>query len=200
MIKKLTFLLLLFAFAFLAESRAQTPSTTEKQAAIKELLAIFNEDASIEKLMAAFSTQTDEIAKTTIKRMLDEDKTLPSDQRKAVEDLLLNDTTNMFKRYQDKLMSRLNLAQMVEEISTAIYEKHYTLEEIRELTAFYKSPLGRKTLKLTPEIFGESMQILMEKLPPKITEVTKEIEKEMRREFEEKIKTQKSTTKKPVAR
>ena len=36
-----------------------------------------------------------------------------------------------------------------------IYRKHYSEEEILQLTDFYKSELGQKTLSLTPEITRE---------------------------------------------
>lgn len=40
-----------------------------------------------------------------------------------------------------------------------IYTKYYTDEEILQLTEFYKSPIGQKTIQVTPQIMGESMTI-----------------------------------------
>lgn len=40
-----------------------------------------------------------------------------------------------------------------------IYKKHYTDEEILQLVDFYKSPLGKKTLEVTPAITTESMAV-----------------------------------------
>lgn len=199
MIKKLTFLLFLFTFAFFAEAHAQSVVAPEKKAAIKELIAIINEDNSVDKLMEMMNAQSDDLSKKTVKRWLDEDKTLSPADKKTVEDLLLNSEPSFFRRYQDKLVQRLNLSEMLEEIMTAVYEKHYTLEEIREIIVFYKSPVGQKTLKLTPQIFAETMGVLMDKMMVKMTEVTKELENEMRREFEEKVKAQKQNRKKPVS-
>jgi hypothetical protein len=39
------------------------------------------------------------------------------------------------------------------------YNKYYTHEEIKQLIAFYESPLGRKTVEVTPLITGETMLI-----------------------------------------
>jgi len=200
MIKKLTFLLFLCAFAFLAQANAQTDAAAEKQAAIRELMAIFNEDNGIEKLMEIMTAQTDESAKKIFQQTLDEDKTLTPAEKKAASEAFLSDQAGTFKRFQEKMFERLNLTQLIVDISTAVYEKHYTLEEIREIIAFYKKPVGQKTLKLTPVIFAESMQALMEKLEPKLREVTKEVEREMRQEFEQKIKAQKPRPKQPVTK
>lgn len=40
-----------------------------------------------------------------------------------------------------------------------IYKKHFTQEEIKELIAFYESPIGMKMSKETPAITQESMQL-----------------------------------------
>ena len=43
------------------------------------------------------------------------------------------------------------------EKTIAIYKQNFTNEEIKELTAFYKTPLGKKTLEKLPAITGEVM-------------------------------------------
>ena len=39
-----------------------------------------------------------------------------------------------------------------------IYAKHFTQGEINELIAFYRTPIGRKTIQALPAVMGESMQ------------------------------------------
>ena len=39
-----------------------------------------------------------------------------------------------------------------------IYHRHLSHAEIRELIAFYESPIGRKTISVMPQVVGESMQ------------------------------------------
>ncbi len=41
---------------------------------------------------------------------------------------------------------------------TPVYQKHLTIEDIKGLIEFYKSPLGKKFAKKTPLITQESMQ------------------------------------------
>ena len=38
-----------------------------------------------------------------------------------------------------------------------IYEKHFTHEELKQLIAFYESPIGKKLIKVQPQIMMESM-------------------------------------------
>jgi uncharacterized protein len=47
----------------------------------------------------------------------------------------------------------------------AIYARHFTASELRELTAFYKTPLGQKSLKAMPQIMADSVQLIMPRMP-----------------------------------
>ena len=38
-----------------------------------------------------------------------------------------------------------------------IYDKYYTREEIRDLTLFYQSPVGQKTIKVLPKLSAEAI-------------------------------------------
>jgi hypothetical protein len=40
-----------------------------------------------------------------------------------------------------------------------LYDRHYTLEEIRAMIAFYESPVGKKVIEVTPLMTAESMSI-----------------------------------------
>lgn len=46
---------------------------------------------------------------------------------------------------------------LVEQV-VPIYHKHLTHAEIRELIAFYETPIGRKTIAIMPQVVAESMQ------------------------------------------
>jgi hypothetical protein len=50
-----------------------------------------------------------------------------------------------------------------------VYADTYTLDEIRQLTAFYGSPLGQKMLAKSPELMGRSMQAANKLMIPRIT-------------------------------
>ncbi|MDR1315784.1 MAG: DUF2059 domain-containing protein [Spirochaetales bacterium] len=43
-----------------------------------------------------------------------------------------------------------------------IYAKYYTHDEVMQLIEFYRTPLGRKTIELTPAITEESMAMSLE--------------------------------------
>ena len=198
MIKKLTLTLFLMTCSFFVQASAQTvvsAASDEKQAAIKELLAVMNAQIKPSDLMAMMSAQIDKTAELTVKSMLAGDVNLTPADKKMLEDILLNGENSPIKSLQKKLFEKIDFDALIEEMTISIYDKHFTLEEIKDVTAFYKSTTGQKLLKTTPAIFADTMQTMAEKIYPKIMEVIKESEEGMKREIEVKIKEQKSKSK-----
>lgn len=64
---------------------------------------------------------------------------------------------------------------MIEDVSYNLYDKYFTESEIRDLVMFYKSPTGRKTTAVTPDLFAESMSNTMTALKPKVAEIMSEL-------------------------
>jgi hypothetical protein len=55
-------------------------------------------------------------------------------------------------------MSEVNFGELVE-LTIPIYEKHFTHDDIKQMIAFYQSPIGKKLLKKQPAILKESMAV-----------------------------------------
>lgn len=55
-------------------------------------------------------------------------------------------------------MSEINVDEIINRI-IPIYNKYMTDEDIKGLINFYKSPLGRKTTSITPQLTQESIRV-----------------------------------------
>ena len=65
------------------------------------------------------------------------------------------DTSQDFwNRFQRKLDPR----ELIEKI-IPVYNKYYTMEDLKAINAFYESPAGKKVLATMPQVMQESMQI-----------------------------------------
>jgi hypothetical protein len=58
------------------------------------------------------------------------------------------------------------VTKIVNEDLVDIYDKHFTLQEIKDFTNFYKSKSGQQLLNKTPEITQELMMIMQSKYLP----------------------------------
>lgn len=79
---------------------------------------------------------------------------LLTQQRAANTDTTLNEFYALFQ--QEVQSSRVY--RLFENIFIKVYRTHFTLEEIRQLNEFYKTPLGKKTVTATPLILQTSQQ------------------------------------------
>lgn len=63
----------------------------------------------------------------------------------------------------------------------AIYARHLSVTELREIVAFYRSPTGAKTLSVMPKLMGEITAVAMLRLAGLEGELQTLIERAMRR-------------------
>ena len=63
-------------------------------------------------------------------------------------------SADFWDRFQRKMDSR----ELIEKI-IPVYNKYYTLQDLKAINAFYESPAGQKVLATMPQVMQESMQI-----------------------------------------
>lgn len=71
--------------------------------------------------------------------------------------------------------------ELLEELMP-VYERHFTHEEIREMIAFYETPLGKKTIDVMPRVMADSMQIGQRWAARVMPEIQQKVTKQMREE------------------
>ena len=184
-------LVLALLFAFCVSSNAQEAISPAKLAAINELMALIKVDDKAEDIVRLMTVQLQATRAETVKTILDKRTDLTKAEKASLEDEFLKDEKESIRRFQDKLIARLNFSKTVNEISAGVYDKYYTLEELKDLIAFYKTPTGQKSLRLMTPIFAETMRQMQERLLPKVPIVMQELQDEDRKEIEQKINARK---------
>lgn len=196
MLKKLTLTIFMLTCAFLAPASAQTAASSEKQAAIKELVFLVNGDNKVEEMMNAIVPQMQAMQDATMKSLLDEHTDLTAADKQALADSFASERKYSVKRLMDKMMQKINYNELMNEISSNLLDKYYTLEEVKDLIAFYKTPTGLKSLKMMAPMMTDTMLATQEKVMPKMMIVMKEIMDEDKAAIEQKINARKSKPKK----
>jgi uncharacterized protein len=60
--------------------------------------------------------------------------------------------------FWEKVRANMDTHELLEKI-IPLYDKYYTLEDLKAVNAFYESPAGQKVLSTLPQIMKESMKI-----------------------------------------
>jgi len=116
-------------------AQAQTPSAGAVATA-RELLAVKGGTALFEPVIPG-------VVETTKNNLLPTNPGLSKD---------LNEVSAQLRKEFDSKKAELDYEVAI------IYAKHFTEQELKELVAFYKSPLGQKMLKEEPLAVDQSMK------------------------------------------
>lgn len=147
----------------------------EKLALIQELLQVTEQKKNAELRLETMLTNMEETLPQVLAKMIRDRTTLEGDdllQRVTVT------TQRMVKRYRELLPSRIDIGEITETITTDLYAKYYTEQELQDLIDFYKTPTGRKAIATLPQLTEEAIKQSNDILLPKITQLLQEIMQE----------------------
>lgn len=57
-----------------------------------------------------------------------------------------------------------------------IYARHFTVEELHQIAAFYRTPVGTKMLATMPQLMSESMQVGQQVVMPRVAAIMQKLE------------------------
>jgi uncharacterized protein len=70
---------------------------------------------------------------------------------------------SIINRYLEKAMNLYTADEMLDDMA-AIYQRHFTREDVDAYIAFYSTPAGQHLLKITPVIMQEYMPLVMQRV------------------------------------
>jgi uncharacterized protein len=145
-----------------ARSHAAEQPDPEALKVAKELCAIVTKDS-----LKQMSTQLTAIAWPEIERGLRAKQTVTTAQ--------IDSLRQEFERIQVDFLSS------VMEDAPPIYARHFTAAELRELVAFYQTPIGKKSIAILPQVTGELMTLIAPKIPKLQNDVMQSFSKVLRK-------------------
>lgn len=141
----------------LAAPAAPAPAVDQQTtAAVKAML----DAMEVRKNMAAVAAEMQKAMPAILRQqaigLIQADPQLNAEQKKAAlarfEKTLPEVSKGVHKIFSDPALIDEMIAEMV-----PLYAKNYTVAELRQLTAFYQTPVGRKMMALTPKLASEAM-------------------------------------------
>ncbi len=155
-----------------ASEKAATISP-EKKAAIKELFDVTEASQMTEDMSNVMLTNVER----GYPQMLIEGGLINLKDKKQdeIEKELMESQMRFNKRFGELYKKRVNFAEVLDEVYLPLYDKYFTVSELKDLVAFYKSTTGQKAIKIMPQLMQESMQKSNDLLVPKIRTLVDEL-------------------------
>ena len=167
---------------------AQETGSKKKAELVRELLVATDTRGSATLLIDSLLAELRKEYPRMIGAAAEADPDLTAEERQKIQAELSESNARFSKAFQERLKQRIDLGQLVEDISTELYDKYYTEDELRDLITFYKTPTGKKTLSVLPQIFAESIQRTSEKIGPTVGQLVNEIMAEEQTRLKKSVK------------
>lgn len=100
------------------------------------------------------------------------------EQQERLKQLFDQSMGSYVKRMKVKIGEVMPLNELINDVYYPAFSKHFTVAEIKELTAFYESPIGQKFISTTPTVMQESATIMSEKYAPQLQKIGNNIAEE----------------------
>lgn len=173
------FAAVLLAFNITGAQAQQTEIAAGKKAVIAEIIAVTSADKKGEETMLAIFKQMETIYPQMVENTLEKTlQGLSQAEKEKVKAEAIKKVTSMNSRFNQRLQQRVNFREYVEQAIYPLYDKFFTENELKELLAFYKTPIGQKLNDISPQMAAEGSRLAQERLMPKIMKVIDELVQE----------------------
>lgn len=175
-----------------APSEASMPATTaaqaklspEKRDAIRRLMDVTRLPQVADKMYDMLLAQGQKSFELNLARSIQEDPRYGDQQKNELMQQVVASSTRMFSRYRELLPKEINLPDVLESISTQVYDKYFTAKELNDISDFYQTEAGKKALDVLPQVMQESAQMTGEVVTPKVKSIVAQIVQEERGRME----------------
>lgn len=183
-----------------ATEAVQAKLNPEKREAIKRLMKVTRLPAVADKMYDMLLSQGEKSFELNLTRSIQEDPRYTEDQKKELMPKVVGSAQRMFARYRELLPKEINLPDVLESISTTVYDKYFTAKELNDISDFYQTEAGKKALDVLPQVMQESAQMTGEVVTPKVRSIVSQVVQEERLKIssESEASTMKSTTTSPA--
>lgn len=164
---------LLLAAPAMAMAQQSAPLDADKKAAIKELLDAIDANKLVAAIGSGAQAQAKQLAPRVLEQELMDNKTLSDAQKQAIVPTLQQSSIPKLQESAGTVFNSDAFKNDAVQAQYVAYGKYYTTEEIKGLTAFYKSPVGQKYIKVQDQVGQEVVGGLMQKYMPQSIEASK---------------------------
>lgn len=157
--------------AFVQAAPASDPATV---AATRQMLSAMKvRDLTMQSLRQAEQAMPQQM-RAMVTQMIQGDATTTPAQKQQALDKFEKTLPRVSAAVHELLSDPKLVDQMVDEM-VPLYADTYTVDEIRQLSAFYQSPLGQKMLANMPKLMAQSMEISNRVMMPRMQKLMTQI-------------------------
>jgi hypothetical protein len=156
-----------------APAAAAAPIDSAKQAAIKDLLDAIDAQKLVGAIAQSAQMQAKQLVPAILSDALSENKTLTDAQKQAAVPSLQQNAVPKLVDGAGQIFTTESFRKDAMQAQYQAYAKYYSTQEIKDLTAFYRSPTGRKFIQVQDQVGRDVVGGLMQKYMPQAIKSTR---------------------------
>lgn len=156
-----------------APAAAAAPIDPAKQAAIKDLLDAIDAQKLVGAIGNSAQMQAKQLVPAILSDALSENKTLTDAQKQAAVPTLQKNSVQKLVDSAGQVFATDSFRQDAMQAQYQAYAKYYSVQEIKDLTTFYRSPTGRKFIEVQDQVGRDVVSGLMQKYMPQSISATR---------------------------
>jgi hypothetical protein len=150
-----------------APAAAAAPADPAARAAAKEMLDAMNYRSIVQVMFAQMQQSMPDMMTQSATAAINANTKLDAKQKKQalakMESELPKAAAMMAGIFSDPTLIDELLSETAD-----LYGRHYTVDELKQIGAFYKTPVGAKMLATMPQVMNEAMQLGQRVVMPRI--------------------------------
>jgi hypothetical protein len=100
------------------------------------------------------------------------------EQKEKLQQLFKQSMESYVKRMKVKIAEVMPIKELIDNVYYPAFSKHFTVAEIKEITAFYETPTGQKFISTTPTVMQDSTTTMNERYTPQLQKIGSKIAEE----------------------
>lgn len=169
-----TFLAIIF-LSSIAFSQQETEVSADKKAVIAEIIIVTKADVQSKEIIEKMLAQMETMYPVIIESLIAKQEGMSEAEKSKIKAELIEKNATFNKKFTQKFVGAINFQDYINEVFYPLYDKFFTVEELKQLLAFYKSPIGQKFNSISPEFSAESIKMAQNYLLPRIDGIMKEL-------------------------
>jgi len=142
-----------------------------KRSLIRQLLDITGGRHMYELMQRLLVTQMQQQVQPMITQLINNSSNLSAAEREAEVARLSANVNALTTQFSEALQTEVTYDEMLEHVYYPVYDQYYTESDLRELMAFYQTPIGQKVITVSPQLVQTSLELTNQIFTPRVAEI-----------------------------
>ena len=175
-------------FVFIGVSNVHAETAEEEFAIYQQYFTVMGTEAQYTQMLDIMLSQFQQGFAAGMGQSMEKSEKLTQEQQQQLQEVAQEAITRYLQRTRTMIEQVMPFDALVKDVYYPVYSKHFTVQEIQAMIAFFESPVGQKFVATTPMLMQEAVVIINQKYTPAIQQKSFELIEEELGKLEDTIR------------